>query len=212
MRTTRAFIAGLGTTASLLAATACAFLVTSALVAFNSWPGGGIADSMGSLFVQDGPVTVGSEGPEAVAAASTVVAEAVVSTTSHPVSHPASFVVPHGVAGVPGIAQVSPVGGGTAPERSGSGGGQDNGRAGGSPVAEAPTPPAHPAPSARSPDVGTSVSETTAQLGDTVSGTTNQVGAAVGGPAGDTVQAIGQAADEVVTGVGQNVGGAVGQK
>src|SRR4051794_15922857 len=38
MRTTRAFLAGFGTTGSLLAAAACLFVVASAVVAFRGWP------------------------------------------------------------------------------------------------------------------------------------------------------------------------------
>ncbi|MEA2354970.1 MAG: hypothetical protein QOD61_1099, partial [Solirubrobacteraceae bacterium] len=38
MRADRSLIPGLGAAASLVAAVACAFFVTAALVAFHSWP------------------------------------------------------------------------------------------------------------------------------------------------------------------------------
>lgn len=219
MRTTRAFIAGLGTTGSLLAATACAFLLTSALVAFNGWPGGGIGDDVNSLFVDDEPVTVASAGPEGVAADSTVAARFVISTPfdrgggggGH-VPDAASAGVHPGTSGGSEIAQVAPGGGPTPPEGGGPGGGLDDGL-GGSPAGGGTRPSPPQVPSAevpRSPTIGTSIADTTGQIGDTVSSTTNQVGAAVGGPVGDIVTSIGQAVDNLVTGVGQQVGGTFG--
>ncbi|MGB2711627.1 MAG: hypothetical protein WBC33_08925, partial [Conexibacter sp.] len=38
MRTRKAFIAGVGTTGALVAATICTFLIVSAIVAFEGWP------------------------------------------------------------------------------------------------------------------------------------------------------------------------------
>jgi len=221
MRTPRAFIAGIGTTGSLLAATACAFLLTSALVAFNGWPGGGIGDDVNSLFVDDEPVTVASAGPEGVAADSTVAARFVISTPfdrggggGH-VPDAASAGVHPGTSGGSEIAQVAPGGGPPPPEGGGPGGGLDDGL-GGSPAGGAgtqPTPPRVPSAEVpRSPTIGTSIADTTGQIGDTVSSTTNQVGTAVGGPVGDIVTSIGQAVDDLVTGVGQQVGGTFGPK
>jgi len=220
MRTTRAFIAGLGTTSSLVAATACAFLVSSALVAFNGWPGGGIPDNIGSLFVHEAPVAVASAGPEGVAAGSTAAAEAVVSTPFGRVSHhPAAGVIAVTHAS-PETPQFVPAGGPTLPEGGGGlgggpGGGEDNGPGGPSSGSEAGTQPVAPQPpfaeSPRSPKLGTSVSETTGQLGDTVSNTTNQVGEAVGGPVGEVVTGVGQVEDDVVTNVGHKLGEILGQ-
>ncbi|MGI8594057.1 MAG: hypothetical protein ACR2ML_06780, partial [Solirubrobacteraceae bacterium] len=89
---TRAFIAGLGTTGSLVGAVACAFLVTSALVAFNGWPGGAMTGRIGSQLVGEEPVPVVSARPEGAAAGSTEAGEAVASTPSGPVPHPAADV------------------------------------------------------------------------------------------------------------------------
>lgn len=223
MRTTRAFIAGLGTTSSLVAATACAFLLTSALVAFNGWPGGGIGDDIDSLFVHDEPVTVASSGPEGVAADSTEAAAFVVSSPSDHgggrgghVPDAASSGVHPGTSPGTEIAQVAPGGGQTLPPGGGGSGPGLDDRLGGSPSGGAgpqPSPPQVPSAEVpRSPTIGTSISDTTGQVGDTVSSTTNQVGAAVGGPVGDVVTSIGQVVDNLVTGIGQQVGGTFGQK
>ena len=65
MRTTRALIAGFGTTGTLVAAVACVFAVASAVVAFNGWPNLGIGDRIDSLFVKDRPtVAFDSPGPQ----------------------------------------------------------------------------------------------------------------------------------------------------
>ncbi|CAN5553985.1 hypothetical protein BH20ACT18_BH20ACT18_02750 [soil metagenome] len=220
MRTTRAFIAGLGTTGSLLAATACAFLLTSALVAFNGWPGGGIGDDVNSLFVDDEPVTVASAGPEGVAADSTEAAAFVLSVPGDHgggggghVPGAASSGVHPGTSGGTGIVQVAPGGGPTPPAGGGGSGPAVDDGLGGSPFGGAGPRPSPPqSAEARSPTIGTSIADTTGQLGDTVSSTTNQVGAAVGGPVGDVVTSIGQAVDDLVTGIGQQVGGTFGPK
>jgi hypothetical protein len=54
MRTTRALIAGLGSSTSLVAASLCIFIVASAVVAFDGGVRGSLADRVGSLFVGDG--------------------------------------------------------------------------------------------------------------------------------------------------------------
>src|SRR3954465_793998 len=70
MRTTRALFAGLGTTGSLVAAAAGVFLVASAVIAFNSWPGAGFTDRIDNLFVKDSPpVAWDKPGTQAVATA-----------------------------------------------------------------------------------------------------------------------------------------------
>src|SRR6476620_11864913 len=116
MRTTRALIAGFGTTGSLVAAVACVFVVASAVVAFNGWPGSGIGDSIDSLFVKDQPaVAFDASGPRVVAGSAAAAAATVAPTPIGPV-----------VAG-PGL------GGGRGPGsngRSGGGSGPGDGTAG----------------------------------------------------------------------------------
>jgi hypothetical protein len=74
MRTTRAFIAGLGTTGSLVAAVACAFVVVSAVVAFHGWPGVAVPERVANVVVGDGIV------PAAATRTSAAPARIVVST------------------------------------------------------------------------------------------------------------------------------------
>src|SRR3954469_18130025 len=85
MRTTRALIAGLGTTGSLVAAAACVFLVASAVIAFKGWPGTGFTDRIDNLFVTDEPpVAWDRPGTTAVAAGAGTAAAAVAGTAAGP--------------------------------------------------------------------------------------------------------------------------------
>src|SRR3954451_18913235 len=78
MRATRATIAGLGTSGSLVAAAVCVFIVASAVIAFRGWPGFGLGDKISSLLVDDSaPIAVATPGPAAVAAAAVPAAGAV---------------------------------------------------------------------------------------------------------------------------------------
>src|SRR5215208_2440502 len=80
MRTTRAFIAGLGTTGSLVAAAICLLIVVGAVVAFNGWPGTGLADKVDRFVVDDSSqssVPVSTSGPAAVAAGASTAAATV---------------------------------------------------------------------------------------------------------------------------------------
>ena len=53
MRATRAYIAGIGTTGSLVAAAICTLIVVGAIVAFNGWPGSGLGSSQVQRMVVD---------------------------------------------------------------------------------------------------------------------------------------------------------------
>ena len=86
MRSTRAVVAGLGTAGSLVAAAACIFLVASAVIAFNGWPGGGIDQSISDLFVNDEPAS--ETGPALVTPGAAVAAGAVAATPTGPVITP----------------------------------------------------------------------------------------------------------------------------
>src|SRR5439155_3718484 len=55
MRATRAYIASLGTTSLLVASSLLLLVVVSAIVAFNGWPGSGVADSVENMVVNDDP-------------------------------------------------------------------------------------------------------------------------------------------------------------
>ncbi|MDW5598488.1 hypothetical protein VSS74_29275, partial [Conexibacter stalactiti] len=56
---TRAYIAGLGTTGALLAAAACLFVIASAVVAFDAWPGSHVAQRSSSV---EAPAPVAARG------------------------------------------------------------------------------------------------------------------------------------------------------
>src|SRR5437764_11942170 len=87
MRTTRALIAGFGTTGTLVAAAACVFVVVSAVIAFNTWPGSGLENSIDSLFAKDQPaVAFDVAGPQAVAGDAAAAAALVAVAPSGPVS------------------------------------------------------------------------------------------------------------------------------
>src|SRR4051795_4514216 len=83
MRTSRAFLASFGSTGSMLAAFACAFVLASAVVAFHGWPVSGALKDIGTLIVHDdSSVPWEVSGPQQVAldsrAAAGVVAPAAI--------------------------------------------------------------------------------------------------------------------------------------
>src|SRR6476620_7816157 len=176
MRTTRALIAGFGTTGSLVAAVACVFVVASAVVAFNGWPGSGIGDSIDSLFVKDQPaVAFDASGPRVVAG-------------------------PGLGGGRPGPGSSGRSGGGSGPGNgtAGNAGGANGAATGSSSGGGAPGVPGVsglPDTSGATNSVGGAVQNTSHSVGNTTSGVTNQVGQTVGGanqPLGDTVSQTGQ--------------------
>jgi hypothetical protein len=195
MRITRAYIAGIGTTGSLVAAAAAVFLVASAVIAFNGWPGTGFADRIDSIFVNDEPAVAWDQaGTAAVATGAGTAAGAVTGTPAGPTfGEPGLLLADDGTVLRGGpvrlpdgtIARDLPAGSVTIP---GTGGGAAGD---GSPV----------------PDVGPTrnqLADTVEQVGGnaghTVRDTTRRAGNVVGGPAGSTV-----------THAGDTVGGTVDQ-
>jgi hypothetical protein len=208
MRTTRAFLAGLGTTGSLVAAAACVFLIASAVIAFRGWPGAGFADRVESLFVNDEPpVAWDQPGTQAVAAGATTAAGAVAATAAGPTFGAPGLVLTDdgtaqrgGVVRLPDGSQVStgPSGPGTIP---GTGSGVPAVPGTGS----LPEVPAVGDGSAQN-NVADTVEQTGSGVGRTVRDTTQGVGNTVGGPVGDTVtntgNQVGNTVDNVTSGVG----------
>jgi hypothetical protein len=210
MRTTRAFIAGVGTTGSLLAAAACVFLVASAVIAFNGWPGTGFADRIDSVFVDDAPpVAWDQPGTDAVATGAATASGAVLASAAGPtfgtpgvvlggdgtalrgttVRLPNGTIVntatgtavgPGGVTGPPGS------GGGVIPEIPGPGGVQNQ--------------------------LADTVRQTGSSLGQTVRDTTRGVGNAVGGPTGNAVTQTGNDVGNTVDNVTNTAGSLLGGK
>ena len=202
MRTTRAFIAGIGTTGSLVAATACVFLVASAVIAFNGWPGAGFADRVDSIFVNDEPpVAWDQPGTQAVAAGAGTAAGAVAATAAGPTfGEPDVFLSPDGTAlrGTPvrlpdGQIVGVPGGGAGGPGTVTGGGGSATG--GGDGV----TGPVQN-------QVSDTVRQTGSGLSGTVRDTTRGVGNTVGGPVGDTVTQTGDAVGNTVDTVTNTAG------
>src|SRR4051794_15363600 len=77
MRTTKAYIASLGTTGVLVASSALLLVVVSALVAFNAWPGGDPIGGIKGLVVDDREPSLQLTGPARVAADAAPAAAAV---------------------------------------------------------------------------------------------------------------------------------------
>ncbi|MDX6697117.1 MAG: hypothetical protein QOE65_514 [Solirubrobacteraceae bacterium] len=208
MRTTRAFIAGVGTTGSLVAAAACVFLVASAVIAFNGWPSTGFADRIDSVFVNDAPpVAWDQPGTQAVATGAGTAAGAVGATAAGPTFGAPGVVLgpngtavrggpirlPDGTIVNPGpIAAAGPGGVIGAP---GSGGGN---------------PIQIPQTGGLQRTLGDTVRQTGTGVGQTVRDTTRGVGNAVGGPAGDTVNRTGNAVGNTVDNVSNTAGSLLG--
>jgi hypothetical protein len=210
MRTTRAFIAGLGTSGSLVAAAGCLFLMASALIVFKGWPGGGISNPTGDLFVRDQPaVAFDVPGPVLVARDAGAAAALVNASPTGPVV----------VAGVPS--------GGSSGGFGGSlfGGSSGPGRAvpalparpgGGRPPLGVRAPVA--LPGLPSPDPVRSGAADAVQTGTSTAGSTvGAAGGAAGGAVGTVSPSLGQSvgsagkgAGEAVDGAGKAAGGAVG--
>jgi hypothetical protein len=205
MRTTRALIAGFGTTGSLVAAVACVFVVASAVVAFNGWPSLGIGDRIDSLFVKDRPaVAFDAPGPQVVAGAASAAAGTVAAAPTGPV------IAGRGIGGgpvgpgtngsprdgrAPGSGTSGDVQASVTPTGGGSGSGGDTSR------------PGLPDTSGATRAVGGAVQTTTHTAGDAVSGTINPVGQSVGSvnpPLGNTLSQTGGNIGTTVKGVGDS--------
>jgi hypothetical protein len=215
MRTTRALLAGLGTTGSMVAAAACVFLVAGAVIAFNGWPGAGFTNSINDLFVDDAPpVAWDQPGTATVATSADVAAAAVTATPAGP-----TFGAPGVGLGDDGTAQAGGgpvrlpngtiVPGGTT---SGGGGGGGGGSGPGSGLPSAPGAPGVPSVGDVQSGVGDTVGNTGSGAGGVVRDTTGSVGDTVGGPAGDTIKQTGSTLGDTVEGAGGAAGDLVGGK
>ena len=222
VRAARAYLAGFGTTGSLLAGAALMFIVASALVAFHGWPHVAVQPSPGEVVVS--PRSARSTGPSASARRLAAVVAAPVGGT--------------GTAAAPG-----------AGRRGGTGGtgGAGAGRRGGSGTVGTPvstsipvgTQAATPTSSCATSGCGTTttaapppspvqqgqqviqqvtntlgrgVAGTGQQVGSVVQQTTSSVAGAVGGPSspvGGAVEKTGSGAAKTVTGLTQRLGGLV---
>jgi hypothetical protein len=203
MRTTRAFIAGIGTTGSLVAAAAGVFVVASAVIAFNGWPGAGFADRIDSIFVNDEPpVAWDQPGTQAVATGAGTAAAAVAATPAGPTFGEPGIVLANDGTALRGGPVRLPDGAVVPGPPTGGGGG-------------VLTPPGGDGPIVNPGDLQNQVAQTVQQTGRTVGGTvrdtTRGVGDTVGGPAGDAVtqtgNTVGNTVDQVTNTAGSLLGG-----
>lgn len=187
VRASRAYIAGFGTSAVLVAATLLLFVVVSALVAFKAWPGSGLADAVSGLVAGDGRPGLIVDGPTQVALDAAPAAAAVGA---------AAVPGPPAGGGVAGVAASSPAappvtsGGGGAP-RSVIGGSRGTQVVAGGGPSQAPSQPT----SGGSPVDG---------VGGTTEALTVGVGRTVGGLSpelGQTVTDTGKALSDLVQGL-----------
>ncbi len=209
MRTTRAFIAGIGTTGSLVAAAACVFLVASAVIAFKGWPGTGFSDRIDNLFVRDQaqPVAWDRSGTAATAAGAAAGAGAVAGTAAGPTFGTPGVILGNNGAAVRGGTVRLPGGtlvstGANGPGAVSSPGGQSSGNPS---VPSLPSVGGVDTQPARN-GVADTVQNTGSTVNNTVHNTTDTVGNTVGGPVGDVVKntgsTVGQTVDNTTKGVG----------
>jgi hypothetical protein len=200
MRTTRALIAGLGTTGSLIAAAAGVFLVASAVIAFKGWPGTGFTDRIDNLFVTDEPpVAWDRPGTQAVAAGAGTAAAAVAPAAAGPTFGTPGAILSGGGSTLRGVRSVTTGTTTLPPSGGGDGSGGDTGGPGdGQPL---------PNPSQTQNTLAGTVQQTGSGLSGTVRNTTDTVGNTVGGPVGDAVKQTGNNVGNTVDNTTQTVGG-----
>lgn len=211
MRTTRAFIAGLGTSGSLVGAAGCLFLVASALLVFNGWPGGGISNPIGNLFVRDAPaVPFDVPGPTLVARSAGAAASTVAAFPVGPVvgAGGGSLTPTGGGGGSVFVGTTSPSSGVPAPERPTPGGRRT--------TAGGPAGPALPGlPVSADPirsGAGAAVENDAATVGSAVTAATGGAGAAVerANPSGGgSIRGAGQSAGDAASQTGRALGDTV---
>ncbi len=223
VRAARAYLAGFGTTGSLLAGAALMFIVASALVAFHGWPHVAVQPSPGEVVVS--PRSARSTGPSASARRLAAALVAPVGGT--------------GTAAAPGAGRRGGTGGtgGTGAGRRGGNGTVGTPVSTSVPVATqagtptsscatsgcgTPTTAAAPPPSPLQQGqqviqqvtntLGRGLAGTGQQVGSVVQQTTSSVAGAVGGsssPVGGAVEKTGSGAAKTVTGLTQGLGGLV---
>jgi len=220
VRSARAYLAGFGTTGSLLAGAALMFIVASALVAFRGWPHVGMQPTPAQVVV--------SPQRSASAAGATLATRRLAFAAAAPAA---------GAGGAAGALAPSAAGRGLGPTRPATSptraigapastsvpvGTAAGAPTTGSPPAATTTTPPPPAPrllqqvthtlAPATNALGAIVTNTGAQVGTTVQQTTNTVAGAVGGsstPVGGAVQGVGSGAAQTVTSVTNGVGGLV---
>ena len=173
MRTSKAYIAGVGTTSVLVASALLLLAVVSTLVAFNGWPGTGLAESIGNLVV-DEPEGLPADPPVQVATAASAAAAGVASVPAPGSAAAGGPAAPTGLTGAGVPVAITPGGGGGGPPPDG----RDP------QLRDDPVPPPKPVldePGGLLPQspVSDGVSRLTGGLGDTTQGLTDGLGNSV---------------------------------
>lgn len=201
MRATRAALAGIGATGSLVVAIMCVFAVSSAMVAFNGFPHTGLGAKIRSLVLDDQPAARNGPGPAPAPNPSRSPARrsAAVRTLSR--SRRLRAAAPSATSPV-----VAPQPSGARPATNPGGGSRAP-----SSSAPSPVPPAHAAgqPAAPPPPRATladTVQTASGTIASSVTRTTDQLGGELGTVAGPPV-ALGQPVGGTVAGTGQLLGG-----
>ncbi len=192
-RSARGYLAGFGTSGSLLAVAALLFIVASAMVAFRGWPHVGAQPSPGEVVVTPRP-TAATESPasrrlaviSAAPASVAAGADRPVRAGAHPGVGPGGGSTPPDSIGRPVTASAPVPSPGALPCSGGC-------------VPEAPAP----SPSPVQP-VQQAIQQTTGALGQVVSGTGNQIGSVVSGT-GNQVGSVVQRGTGAVSGAVQPV-------
>jgi len=198
MRSSRAIMAGIGTSGSLLAAVACVLALASALIAFYGWPSGkGLDGRTGAVRVDDRAhpdhpllARAGQSAKPAVRARSGGGPRARAARPQHPAATRAARASVVRTGG--GHRASSPV---AAPRRS----------AGGSTGSTTP-------PSSQAPGVHVALPAPISTVSNGVTQTTGHVGSTIGrtaGGLGGTVGKVSPGADSTITHSGAQVGGTV---
>ena len=224
VRAARAYLAGVGSTGSLLAGAALMFIVASALVAFHGWPHIAAQPSPGEVVIsprsESSPATqvarrlaVVAATPAAGAAASAGVgALGSASSPAHPPTA-AGRALGGGRSGIPGPPRQTvgaPTGPATPVAAPASGPGAPTSCCVTRPPPRSPVQQVQQTRGQATTTLGNVASGTGSQLGSTVQQTTNAVAGAVGGvspAAGGVVGSAGSGAAQTVTGATEALGG-----
>lgn len=209
MRASRTYIAGLGATGVLIAASLLLLVVASTLVAFRGWPDRGPGGDAGSLVVRGDEPSVTVNGPQQVAADGAGAAGSVADL-------PATAAALAGQAAAPGTSEAVPAGdSGGGIEESGGGTFTEPPSAApqdsetpqeGSATADGGSMDLDPVGGTLSAGVNGTVQGLTQNLGDTTSGLTYDLGQTVDGlnPAlGQTIRNTGTGVSNLLYGVGE---------
>jgi hypothetical protein len=212
-RATRAYLAGIGTSGSLLAGAALMFILGSALVAFRGWPHVAAQPSPGEVVIS--PRSASAAISPAARRLAFITAAAGPGATAAPATGAAGGA--GGRRAVPGTGRPRPApasgsrtGGGTAPSGGGSSssspGCASGGCGSGSGAGSGLVPPSTPATPVLQKGTST-LGEVVGDAGSTVGSAVQQTTGAVGGAVGTVSPSVGGAVSSTGTGAAKALGG-----